>query len=481
MNSPKISVIIPVYNGIDYIKECLDSIVNQTLKDIEVICVNDGSTDNSLSILQGYASKDDRIKIINKENEGQGYARKVGLNIADGEYIMFCDQDDKFASNDSFQIAFDRIEKYNTDIAIFKFAYWDEKEAIDTLQGYLPSNDIFKHSDEKFLVFSYFAPWLKIYRKSFLYKYNDWYFPKFAFIEDPPLHFQVLLRANNITYIDKILYFHRTTNPNSITQRKKYTDKHARAFCDFSEKIKNILIDEKVIEDYKEYFIYFIVTQSFIYIEKSDFDSNVIASIQTFIKNNGLLIKSTIVNYPLNKNLVYPMLSAKDIFYVKSMLRFSNLKIIEYLYKKYCIICKENLQNRNLTLKQKNDEIQKLCNQNQIQEQVIKRLQNSWSYRIGRLFTYPLSIPLELYKYICDYNLIKKSDLFDSEYYLTNNEDVKKAKMNPIKHYLQFGWKEGRNPSSKFNGNEYLNKRPDVRVAGICPLIHYLKFGKEEK
>ena len=70
MNSPKISVIIPVYNGIDYIKECLDSIVNQTLKDIEVICVNDGSTDNSLSILQGYASKDDRIKIINKENEG---------------------------------------------------------------------------------------------------------------------------------------------------------------------------------------------------------------------------------------------------------------------------------------------------------------------------------------------------------------------------------------------------------------------------
>ena len=108
-------------------------------------------------------------------------------------------------------------------------------------------------------------------------------------------------------------------------------------------------------------------------------------------------------------------------------------------------------------------------------------MQNSWSYRIGRLFTYPLSIPLELYKYICDYNLIKKSDLFDSEYYLTNNEDVKKAKMNPIKHYLQFGWKEGRNPSSKFNGNEYLNKRPDVRVAGICPLIHYLKFGKDEE
>ena len=70
MNNPRISVIIPVYNVEKYLAECLDSVANQTLKDIEVICVNDGSTDNSLSILQGYASKDDRIKIINKENEG---------------------------------------------------------------------------------------------------------------------------------------------------------------------------------------------------------------------------------------------------------------------------------------------------------------------------------------------------------------------------------------------------------------------------
>ena len=135
---------------------------------------------------------------------------------------------------------------------------------------------------------------------------------------------------------------------------------------------------------------------------------------------------------------------------------------------------------------QKNSEIQNLHNQNNdlrnqnnIKDQVIKRLQNSWSYRIGRIFTYPLSIPLDFYRFISDYNLLKKSDLFDSEYYLANNEDVKKAKVDPIKHYLQFGWKEGRNPSDKFDGNEYLNKRPDIRVAGICPLVHYLKFGKE--
>ena len=76
--------------------------------------------------------------------------------------------------------------------------------------------------------------------------------------------------------------------------------------------------------------------------------------------------------------------------------------------------------------------------------------------------------------------MIKKSGLFDSEYYLAKNEDVKKAKMDPIKHYLKFGWKEGRNPSAEFNTNEYLKKRTDVRIAGICPIVHYIQFGKFE-
>ena len=148
----------------------------------------------------------------------------------------------------------------------------------------------------------------------------------------------------------------------------------------------------------------------------------------------------------------------------------------------------EQIKNRDFAIKQKNSEIQNLHTQNNnlimqtnIQDLTIKQLQNSWSYRIGRLFIYPLSIPLDFYRFIRDYNLVKKSDLFDNEYYLANNEDVKKAKVDPIKHYLKFGWKEGRNPSAKFDGNEYLNKRPDVRVASICPLVHYIKFGKDEK
>ena len=109
----------------------------------------------------------------------------------------------------------------------------------------------------------------------------------------------------------------------------------------------------------------------------------------------------------------------------------------------------------------------------------IKQLQHSKSYRIGHLIITPISIPLKVFRLIRDYRLLKKSNLFDSEYYLANNEDVRKAKINPIMHYLRFGWKEGRNPSEQFNNKAYLSQRPDVKVAGICPLVHYLKFEKK--
>ena len=88
---PKVSVIIPVYNTEKYLRECLASVVNQTLKDIEIICINDGSTDNSLQILKKYAKHDNRIKIIDKENGGISTVRNKGLQTATGEYIGFVD------------------------------------------------------------------------------------------------------------------------------------------------------------------------------------------------------------------------------------------------------------------------------------------------------------------------------------------------------------------------------------------------------
>ena len=120
----KISVILPVYNVENYIAVCLDSIINQTLREIEVICVNDGSTDNSLAILKKYALKDTRIKIIDiSTNRGCGYARKIALKEAKGEYILFCDSDDKYSCNEAFFDLYNRIKKTNTDLLVFDYYF----------------------------------------------------------------------------------------------------------------------------------------------------------------------------------------------------------------------------------------------------------------------------------------------------------------------------------------------------------------------
>lgn len=99
MNDIKISVVVPVYNVEKYIGQCLDSILGQTLKDIEIICINDGSKDNTLEILKDYAQKDSRIILIDKENEGLSKARNQGTEIASGEYISFIDSDDWIDEN----------------------------------------------------------------------------------------------------------------------------------------------------------------------------------------------------------------------------------------------------------------------------------------------------------------------------------------------------------------------------------------------
>ena len=93
---PKISVIIPIYNVEKYLKECLDSVLNQTLKDIEIICINDGSNDKSGLIIEKYAQKDSRIKFIHQENLGAGFSRNLGFNLSTGEYCIFFDSDDYF-------------------------------------------------------------------------------------------------------------------------------------------------------------------------------------------------------------------------------------------------------------------------------------------------------------------------------------------------------------------------------------------------
>ena len=170
-NMPKCSVIIPVYNVEKYLATALESVINQTFSDIEIICINDGSTDNSLTILENYAQKDSRIKLINQHNQGVSAARNAGLEAACGEYIMFLDPDDTY----DLTLCEKVVEKINTetpDIVMWghnKICNTDivDKNCYCTGLEYLINNP--NASLDKFIVLQVYI-WDKAFKKEFLEK-----------------------------------------------------------------------------------------------------------------------------------------------------------------------------------------------------------------------------------------------------------------------------------------------------------------------
>lgn len=146
---PKVSIVIPVYNVETYISECIDSVINQTLKDIEIVCVNDGSPDNSLSIIEKYASKDKRITVISRKNGGLSAARNTGAKYAKGKYIYFLDSDD-FVTKDSLENLYKLSEKENLDILYFGVQNFYESNNIEKQdiidEAYYQRKQYFDHS-----------------------------------------------------------------------------------------------------------------------------------------------------------------------------------------------------------------------------------------------------------------------------------------------------------------------------------------------
>jgi len=171
----KISIIVPMYNVEKYLLKCLDSLVNQTLKDIEIICINDGSTDNSLEILNNYAQNDSRIKVINKENGGVSSARNSGLDIAEGKYVMFVDSDDWLELN-ACELAYNEITRFDSDLLVFDIynANVDGTKQISHWLRTFLKNEIFYFNScpEKFF-YSQTSIWGKLFKKSLLFnKFN---------------------------------------------------------------------------------------------------------------------------------------------------------------------------------------------------------------------------------------------------------------------------------------------------------------------
>lgn len=256
----KLSIIVPVYNVEKYLPKCLESLTNQTLKDIEIICVNDGSMDNSLAILKEFASKDSRIRIIDNQHQGVAKTRNTGIEQSTGEYIGFVDSDD-YIDIDFFEKLYNSATKSNSDIAIasilkhknffniYNAKYTKEETAI-TIQDKIKLCEDKKHF--------FFYAWNKIYHSGFI-KENNIKFSEGQIYEDVMFAIKALYYSNKIISVYGTKY-HYIEHENSLTKYKDKTGEKEhdliKAYSELQEfcNSKNIEIPERLNYYTKENF-----------------------------------------------------------------------------------------------------------------------------------------------------------------------------------------------------------------------------------
>ena len=361
----KISVIVPVYNVEEYLEECLDSIINQTLEDIEIICVNDGSTDNSLKILKKYAKKDNRIKIINQKNCGSGCARNSGLNQSQGDYIFFLDSDD-FIPLNALELTYDNAISNNSDLIMFKIARFDDFKDDYSKPGF-PLEDSFNKVDfnnftftykniKKYVLNSSFSPWSKLYKKDFLEKWRDFKFPINIAYEDVLFHVKAVLRSSKISFVPEFLYNYRTSNVNSIT----HTESNAIDIFKVCDSVELFLKNENYFEEFEKEFYEFKVTQILQYLFFSESEEYFTLTKRELAKINSKFIPS---KFAEQYSTILNSSSLKDL---KIKTYKSNIKNLEKENKKL------NKQNKEL-----NKELKKVKKLN-------NKLINSNSWKITK-------------------------------------------------------------------------------------------------
>lgn len=246
----KVSVVIPVYNSEKYIGKCLDSIMNQTYKDIEIIVINDGSKDNSQKIINEYAKKYSNIIAIEQENMGVSKTRNKAIEIAKSEYIMFIDNDD-YIDKDYIEIHLNEIEKNNLDIVISGYRRPNNKGKIVR---------VLKLKDTEWSKMMLLTPWAKIYRKQFITENNIKFLPN-NIGEDIYFNLQAMLLTDKIKILDYIGYnwFYNTDSVSNTSQRNFKNIKVFYLLDECYNKLQELNLLEEKYEIIEMHFIRYII------------------------------------------------------------------------------------------------------------------------------------------------------------------------------------------------------------------------------
>ena len=236
MKQPKVSIIVPIFNVELYLVRCIESLLIQTLKDIEIILVDDGSPDSCPLICDEYAQKDSRIKVIHKKNEGLGMARNSGIEIATGKYIAFLDSDDRVEPN-MYEILYNRIISSNADLVFcnyksdlgngqyvnkidFKNEVFFEKEDIHKLSLDTIASAPGVKKERAFM----FSVWKSIFRLDLIKNKQIKFVSERQYVsEDLPFLLSYFKESSKILFIPDVLYIYTATNSNSLTKQLRWS------------------------------------------------------------------------------------------------------------------------------------------------------------------------------------------------------------------------------------------------------------------
>lgn len=229
--TPKVSVIIPVFNAADYLIECLNSVTNQTLSEIEIICVNDGSVDSSLEILQDYAKKDSRITVINQENHGAGIARNCGIGVARGEFVAFMDPDDFYPTNETLEHLYNTAIEKQVNICGGTMNRLKDGKIIVADEYLFNEYGLIKYSDYQFdYGYTRF-----IYNRKLLFD-NNVLFPDYLRQQDPVFFVHAMIVAGKFYAIKEPTYIYR------VSHTAKQIEWTQRKCIDVTKSLRDLLV-----------------------------------------------------------------------------------------------------------------------------------------------------------------------------------------------------------------------------------------------
>lgn len=249
--TPSISILVPCYNVERYLRQCLDSIINQTFKALEIICLNDGSKDGTLDILNEYANKDKRIIVVDKPNSGYGSTMNKGLEMAKGKYVGIVESDDYIELN-MFQQLYDTAEKYNLDLT--RCLYREVNEVTGKTQevnfesiGLYKCNEVFKPKEQKYIFYTQPSIWAGLYRKDIL-DINDIRFLETpgASYQDTSFAFKVYANSERVMVLREFLHNYRINESSSVSSPGKVF-----CVCDEEAEIRRYTKEHGMFEELK--------------------------------------------------------------------------------------------------------------------------------------------------------------------------------------------------------------------------------------